>query len=165
MIEVLLDDLRWRPLMLESLAERAVGMTLGHLDIDVAAAEVSLLGCDDARIADLNAAFRDKSGATNVLSWPSEDLAPERPGGRPIPPEPDPDGTLALGDIAIAFETCEREAREMGKTMDAHVTHLLVHGTLHLLGYDHERDADATLMQRLETEILGKMGLDDPYVT
>ena len=165
MIDVLEDDSRWRSLKLDTLAQHAVAMTLGHLDIDVAVAEVSVLACNDARIANLNAAFRDKAGPTNVLSWPSEDLAPDQPGAYPIPPEPDPDGSLALGDIAIAYETCQREAREMGKTMEAHVTHLLVHGTLHLLGYDHERDADATLMQRLETEILGKMGLDDPYVT
>ncbi len=75
------------------------------------------------------------------------------------------DGPFAteLGDLAIAFETCAREAQEAGKTMADHVTHLIVHGTLHLLGYDHLRDGDATLMENLETEILGKMGIADPY--
>jgi probable rRNA maturation factor len=80
-----------------------------------------------------------------------------------LAPEPDFTGVIALGDIAIAWETCEREANSAGKPMQDHVTHLIVHGGLHLLGYDHIRDADATLMECLETRILGKMGLDDPY--
>jgi probable rRNA maturation factor len=69
-----------------------------------------------------------------------------------------------LGDIAIAFETCEEEAAAHGKTMHDHVTHLLVHGILHLLGYDHIRDPDAELMEATEVRILAKLGLDDPYV-
>jgi probable rRNA maturation factor len=68
-----------------------------------------------------------------------------------------------LGDIAIAYDTCAAEAATAGITMADHTTHLIVHGLLHLLGYDHERDADATLMEGLETQILGKMGLSDPY--
>ena len=68
-----------------------------------------------------------------------------------------------LGDVAIAFETCEREAAEQGKSMKSHVTHLMVHATLHLLGYDHERDADAALMELTETKILAGMGIADPY--
>lgn len=163
-IDVLIDDSRWEQLGLGVLAERAIDATLAHVGVDGADAEVSLLACDDARIAELNASFRDKAGPTNVLSWPAADLAPGAPGGTPEPPERDPDGTMPLGDIAIAYDTCAREAADMRKPLEAHVTHLVVHGTLHLLGYDHISDADATLMQRLETEILGKMGLDDPYV-
>jgi probable rRNA maturation factor len=72
---------------------------------------------------------------------------------------------LSLGDIAIAYETCARESAEAGKPLQDHVTHLLVHGVLHLLGYDHVRDRDATRMEGLESEILGKLGLDDPYMT
>ncbi|MFT5744462.1 MAG: putative rRNA maturation factor [Paracoccaceae bacterium] len=68
-----------------------------------------------------------------------------------------------LGDIAIAFDTCKREAADAGRTMADHCSHLIVHGTLHLLGYDHERDADATLMEGLEIQILGKLGIADPY--
>ena len=70
---------------------------------------------------------------------------------------------LELGDIAISYDTCHAEAEAAGRPMADHVTHLIVHGLLHLLGYDHERDGDATLMERLEVEILGKLGLDDPY--
>ncbi len=158
-----MEDSRWEALDLEALSRSALLTTCEVLSLDPAIIEVSLLACDDARIAELNADHRAKPVPTNVLSWPAEDLAAEASGGRPAPPAPGPDGALALGDIAIAFETCAREAAEMGKTMPNHVLHLLVHGSLHLLGYDHVEDPDADLMQGLETEILGKMGLDDPY--
>lgn len=138
------------------LAEAAAGAVVAHLELGEV--ELALLACDDGRIAVLNADFRDKPTPTNVLSWPSEDRAAETPGGAPLAPE-DPE----LGDIAIAFDTCEREAAQAGKPMADHVTHLVVHGMLHLLGYDHIDDADAALMEGLETEILGKMGLSDPY--
>jgi probable rRNA maturation factor len=78
-------------------------------------------------------------------------------------PEADFTGEIPLGDIAIAYETCAREAQEAGKPLADHLRHLIVHGLLHLLGYDHIRDPDATLMEGLEVEILGKMGIDDPY--
>ncbi|MEL7181678.1 MAG: rRNA maturation RNase YbeY, partial [Pseudomonadota bacterium] len=120
-----------------------------------------LLACNDARIAVLNEDFRGKPRPTNVLSWPSDERAAAIDGEMPAPPRPGPDNEL--GDIAIAFETCKREADAAGKPMRDHTLHLLVHGTLHLLGYDHERDRDATLMEGLETEILGKLGIPDPY--
>ncbi len=72
-------------------------------------------------------------------------------------------GEISLGDIAISYDTCLKEAKAANKPMNEHVTHLVIHGTLHLLGYDHVRDADATLMESLEVEILGKMGFDNPY--
>lgn len=158
--DVIIEDERWQTAGLEALAERAEQATLGHLSLDPEDWETCVMGCNDARIAELNEDFRDKPTATNVLSWPSEERAAETEGTAPDLPEgPDPE----LGDIAIAFETCEREAQEQGKPFDHHVTHLLVHGILHLLGFDHIRDADATLMERIETEILGKMGIRDPY--
>jgi probable rRNA maturation factor len=122
------------------------------------------MGCNDARIAELNAEFRAKGQATNVLSWPSEDRAPEFAGEAPRLPEPgEADDPESLGDIAIAWETCAREAAEQGKTMDAHITHLIVHGLLHLLGYDHVDDDDAELMETTETDILATLGVADPY--
>ena len=136
---------------------------MDHCDLDADQCEVSLLGCDDARIAQLNTEFREKASPTNVLSWPAEDLAADSAGQTPILPEPDFSGEIALGDIAISYDTCAREAAEAGKNMDDHVTHLIVHGLLHLLGYDHIRDLDATLMEGVEVEILGKLGIDDPY--
>jgi probable rRNA maturation factor len=162
-IDILTEDSRWDALDLTGLSERALSETLVHLGLDAAQAEVSILACNDARIADLNSTFRDKAGPTNVLSWPSEDLAPEDPGAAPDRPAPDPDGSLPLGDIALAYDTCAREAEALGKPMTEHVTHLVIHGVLHLLGYNHIRDPDATLMQTIEAEILGKLGYDDPY--
>ena len=161
-IEVVLEDARWADVDLHAVAEAALEAVLTHHAIT--AAEVSLLGCDDARIAELNATFREKTTATNVLSWPAEDLAAEADGAQPDPPpEPDPDDPEHLGDLALAYETCLAEARQAGKPFDQHVTHLVVHGVLHLLGYDHVRDGDAALMERLEQEILGNLGHPDPY--
>jgi len=141
------------------LANTAIGATLTHLDLDAQSFEIALLACDDARIAELNGDFRAKPTPTNVLSWPSEERSPDVPGTHPEAPD-----DIELGDIAIAFETCTREAETQNKPFEAHVSHLLVHGTLHLLGYDHINDADAVLMEQLEREILGKMGIPDPYV-
>lgn len=162
-IDLLLEDSRWKALALAEVAQKTFALTLAHQGVDTDATEISLLACDDERIAQLNGAFRGKPAATNVLSWPAEDLTSEKAGASPDAPSPGPDGILSLGDIAISYDTCTREAREMGKPIQAHVTHLLVHGLLHLLGYDHIRDHDATLMQGIEAEILGKLGLDDPY--
>jgi len=157
-IDPVIEDSRWQAAGLAALAERAAAATLGHLGLDPAAHEVALLACDDARIAALNAGFRGKPVPTNVLSWPSDDRTAAEDGGTPPPAE-----EAELGDIAIAFDTCAREAEEQGLELADHATHLVVHGVLHLLGYDHERDLDATLMEGLETAILGKLGIADPY--
>ena len=162
-LDIVIEDARWEDLPLDPLAGRATSAALRQLGLDPDTCEIALMACDDARIAELNTQFRGKAQPTNVLSWPSEDLSAQTDGGTPLPPEPDPDGEIALGDIAIAWDTCAREAAEQGKTMQDHVTHLIVHGVLHLLGYDHIRDRDATLMEELEARILGTMGIDDPY--
>ncbi|WP_299504345.1 rRNA maturation RNase YbeY [uncultured Roseobacter sp.] len=163
MLDILIEASGWREIAVDALAKQAILQTLTQVSLPVEQVEISLLACDDARIATLNEAFRGKPVATNVLSWPAVDLSAEIEGHAPAPPKPDFDGSFELGDIAIAYETCAREAVELQKSLEDHATHLVVHGLLHLLGYDHVRDRDATLMQALETEILGKMGVDDPY--
>ena len=160
-VEVIIEDGRWADAGLAGLAQAAAVACLDHLG--VRGAELSVLGCDDARIAVLNADFREKPTATNVLSWPAEALGGKEEGGTPHAPSPDFDGSLELGDIAISYDTCAHEADVAGKPMADHVTHLIIHGVLHLLGYDHIRDQDATLMEAIEVQILGKMGIDDPY--
>lgn len=162
-LTVLIDDARWQAVDLETLAEAALRMTLTACDLDPADCEVTLLACDDARIAELNGDFRDKPRPTNVLSWPAEERAPARPGDIPHKPGPGFDGMVELGDIALSFDTCAAEAAAADKPLADHVTHLIVHGALHLLGYDHETEADAALMEGWEVKILGKLGLDDPY--
>ena len=162
-MDLLVEEARWDSLGLAALAHGALQATFAHMSLPVADIEISVLACDDARIAVLNGQFREKPQPTNVLSWPAEDLGVLKDGDVPRLPQAGPDGCLALGDIALAYETCEREASDAGKPMADHVTHLIVHGALHLLGFDHTRDADALLMQKTEREILGKLGLDDPY--
>lgn len=160
-IDILIEDDRWQALDLSALVTRAVHAVLDHAGLQNV--ELSLLACDDARIMTLNTDFRDKPTPTNVLSWPEEDLSATQDGDAPRAPSPDPNGTICLGDIALAYDTCTREADVQGKPMRDHVTHLLVHGTLHLLGYDHMRDADAAVMESLEVKLLGNLGVPDPY--
>jgi probable rRNA maturation factor len=112
--------------------------------------EISLLLADDAHVRELNRAWRGKDKPTNVLSFP----APEHPG------QP---GPRHLGDIALAYETLVREAEDESKTVSDHFTHLVVHGVLHLLGYDHEFEAQAEIMEALEIKALAELGISNPY--
>ena len=155
-VDVVIEAPQWRAAGLEALAMRACGAALTHLGCP--GAEVVILGCDDDRIAALNADFRGKPQPTNVLSFPAH-AALERPDGTPAPPF----GHDMLGDIAIAWGVCAAEAAQQGKTFADHVTHLLIHAVLHLVGYDHETDADAELMEATECAILAGLGISDPY--
>ena len=117
--------------------------------------ELSILLADDDRLRQLNHTYRGLDRPTNVLSF----------GGQAMPM------TLArgvphlLGDVAIAAQTTDREAREAGKSLAAHLSHLVIHGTLHLLGHDHDNHIDATTMEDLERRILARLGIADPYAT
>lgn len=112
----------------------------------------TILLANDARLFELNAQFRDQHKATNVLSFPSGDA------------EIDPDtGKLYLGDIAISFETVLKESENTDKSLEQHLTHMIVHGVLHLAGYDHETDEEADEMEGFEIEILGELGISNPY--
>lgn len=162
-VDVLIEDERWKALALQPLAEAAFAATMKDRGLDPEVWEVALLAANDARIAALNADFRGKPTPTNVLSWPSEERGAEQDGADPVPPKPgfDPE----LGDLALAYDTCAREAESGGLALADHVTHLIVHGLLHLLGYDHERDRDGDLMESRETAILAKLGVADPYAS
>lgn len=163
-VECLIEDQRWQALGLEALANAAAAGVVARLGLVPGACAISLLGCNDTRISELNADFRGKPQPTNVLSWPSVERGGERAGEMPRPPLADPAGeVIELGDIAIAYDICAVEAEEAGRSLRDHATHLVVHGTLHLLGFDHERDADAALMEKIEREVLGKLGVSDPY--
>ena len=160
-IDVMIEEARWRALDLDALATRAAEATLAHLGLNTADFEISLLACNDARIAALNEDFRGKPQPTNVLSWPSLERGANRAGDPPALPRPGDDPEL--GDIAIAYGTCAAEAEAGEKPLADHASHLIVHAVLHLLGYDHVRDPDATLMEACEVAILGKLGIADPY--
>lgn len=113
-------------------------------------ATADLLYADDAALADLNARYRHKDGPTNVLAFPSSGPHAD---GEPI----------FLGGVALASGVAEREARERGIPLSHHTTHLTLHGLLHLLGYDHERDEDRTAMEGVEIAILSQFGIANPY--
>jgi probable rRNA maturation factor len=164
-LDVAVEDPRWDAAGLERLAETAVSAVFAQLGMARAGYEISILGCDDDEIAELNAEFRGKAAPTNVLSWPAFELAPGQPGEAPLPAPEAGAGPFdtGLGDIAISYDTCAREASEQTLSMDDHAVHLLVHATLHLLGYDHENDADAARMEALEVKTLETLNIANPY--
>jgi probable rRNA maturation factor len=134
----------------EALAQKAAEAALAvtyEADGDF---EASVMLTDDAQIQELNRTWRNKDKPTNVLSFP----APEQPGLT---------GPRHLGDIALAYETLVRESEEESKELAHHFAHLIVHGVLHLLGYDHEVEAEADIMEGLEVKALATLGIANPY--
>ena len=162
-LDIVIEDARWEALGLAALAQPAVLAACTEVGLEVEGFSLCLMGCDDARIAALNGDFRGKAAATNVLSWPSEERGAELGCVPDLPAAGEIDDPEPLGDIAIAYDTCAAEAAVAGKPMRDHVQHLVVHGFLHLLGYDHIDDADATVMEATEVRILARLGLSDPY--
>lgn len=133
----------------------ARGQTNGAGSDGAAPAEVAVVLAADAFVQALNRDYRGIDRPTNVLSFPAGD-----PGARPLPGAP-----RLLGDVVIAFETTRDEAARLGKPVAEHLCHLVVHGILHLIGYDHESEQDAEAMERLETAILGALGVADPHAS
>ncbi|MEM6482958.1 MAG: rRNA maturation RNase YbeY [Pseudomonadota bacterium] len=160
-VETIIEEERWISLDLPGLSVRVFEAFMSEMTLDPDLFEVTVLGCDDHKIAQLNADFRGRPQPTNVLSWPGVARAADTPGRAPR--RPDRESEVELGDIAIAFQTSTREACAQRKKARDHAAHLLLHGMLHLLGYDHVDDKDAALMEKIEIKILGKMGIPDPY--
>lgn len=133
----------------EALCSKAAAAALYAANDAPASVTLSVLLTDDEEITALNSQFRGKDNATNVLSFPAGDVYP--------------DGSVMLGDIAVAYQTVASEAQTGGIDIAAHLTHMIVHGTLHLLGYDHETDDEAEEMEALESRVLGGLGVADPY--
>ena len=144
MIEVEIDSEDWTQALPEAAAivEHAAAAALGTVEGDV----VVLLAADEA-VQDLNQRFRDKDRPTNVLSFPAAESAFPH-----------------LGDVVLGYAYCAAEAETQGKTLSDHLSHLVVHGVLHLLGRDHEDDAEAEEMEAEEREILAQIGVADPYI-
>lgn len=146
MIDIEIEEEAWTEALpnAEDLARTAAGAVLEHELRDDA--NLTLLLTDDDTVRDLNDRFRKQDKPTNVLSFP----APANPDG-------------LLGDVALAYGVCAREAEAQGKSIAHHLQHLVAHGVLHLLGYDHLRDDEAEEMEALEREILAGLGVPDPY--
>lgn len=146
MIDVEIEDQAWAyaEAQAEALVLEAAEAALAASDFE--GGGVTVLLTDDASVRDLNNRFRGKDYSTNVLSFPAAEN-PER----------------HLGDIALAFGVCAREAEAQGKPLAHHLQHLVAHGVLHLVGYDHEIDAEAEQMEGLERVILAGLGIPDPY--
>jgi len=158
-VDILIESEAWQNLpdagdiARQAIAAAASAMAASDAGIGLRNVEISLLLCDDDTIAALNGRWRGQEKPTNVLSFPAWPLH-----GGVMLQEKRP-----LGDIAIAYETLVREARESGRTASAHLSHLVVHGYLHLAGYDHETDDEAGEMESLERDILAQIGVADPY--
>ena len=166
LVDLIVDEPGWVDALpdLHAVATRAAELALDAAGLDADDFAVALLACDDGRIAALNARFRGKPRATDVLSWPAFALGASAPGVPPaLPPEGKEGGRIQLGDVAIALQTVRREAETGEVPLKNHVLHLIVHGCLHLLGYDHEAPEDAELMETLERRALDKVGIPDPY--
>jgi probable rRNA maturation factor len=144
----------------ETIVMRAIEAAASMVDADTNDAELAVMLTDDTGIRTLNNNWRGIDKPTNVLSFPA--LQP--PGGHePQESEESCDAPRMLGDIAIAYQTTRREADEEQKPFAHHLSHLAVHGFLHLVGYDHEKDGEAEMMEGLEREILAQLGIPDPY--
>lgn len=136
---------------LHDLVERVVGMACDHLALElVPGTELSLVFTDDAHVRELNGEWRGKDTATNVLSFPGGD-------------ETEPPFGPLLGDLVFAEETVTREAGDLEIAFSDHLSHLVVHGFLHLLGYDHQMEDEAEEMEETERRILSQLGIADPY--
>jgi probable rRNA maturation factor len=160
-IAVHVADARWRRIgAISRLARRAA---LAALEAGASSSqrrtlgksngELALIFSNDATLKRLNGRYRGKHKPTNVLSFGAPDDWQGAPDGQPRP----------LGDVVLARETVLREARAQGKTPPDHTCHLVVHGVLHLLGYDHQRPADASRMEAIEIDVLSQLGIADPY--
>lgn len=152
LIDIAINDQGWQDeKRLADLAGQAVKAAVCRLDLQDAASELSLVFTNNDEMRHLNARWRHKDRPTNVLSFPA---FPVRAGEKPGP---------MLGDIILARETIEEEARAQGKPFSNHLSHLIIHGFLHLLGYDHEDERNAEIMERLEQEIVHTLAIPDPY--
>lgn len=152
-IDLMIEEGAWpSEVALRALVDRAVPAALAEAEVEIVdGVELSLVFTDDDSIQALNAEWRQKDKPTNVLSFPAFPMAP----GDPLPP--------MLGDIVLAYETVAREAELEQKPLENHITHLIIHGLLHLLGYDHETDEEAEEMEALERQALARLAIPDPY--
>ncbi len=149
------------PQNIAQIAEDVEEKLFAHFGLETSSFETTILLTNDMHIQKLNQEFRDKNKATDVLSWPAFEFDRAIGEAPKLPAIDEGPFDATLGDIALSLETCQKDAD--GKNFDHHISHLILHGFLHLLGYDHEYDSDAVIMEALEVEILKTMFIDNPY--
>ncbi len=156
-IDIIIRDPKWEEAVsgVDGVCRHAAQAAFAAARAELSAAEAAIVLADDEFVAGLNQQYREREGATNVLSFAAADSD--------MPPQALPGMPAMLGDVIVAREITEREAVSAGISIEHHLRHLIVHGMLHLLGFDHMTDEEAAEMESLETAILGEMGIRDPY--
>lgn len=161
-IDLTIEEKLWQPSTakkIKSLIKKIIPQTaLAKVESDI---EISVLLTNDKKIQELNKNYRQKNKPTNVLSFPLIDGKKIKNGN--LKKLDLSSKFVALGDIVLSYQTIKREAEEQNKKFDHHLTHLLIHSILHLIGFDHEVDKDAKIMEDLEIKILAKMKIENPY--
>ena len=160
-VDLIMEDTRWKTLNLLQIANAAFKETLAQFNLRSENFICCILACSSKKIKELNAQFRGKNNSTNVLSFPS---TPEIYGVGSILKLKSKIDPFELGDIAIAYEVCKKEADISKIDFEDHVYHLIIHSVLHLLGFDHEGEKNAAEMEKIEVKVLAKLGINNPYL-
>ena len=160
-VDLIMEEARWKTLNLLEIANAAFKETLSHFNMRSENFICCILACNSKKIKGLNAQFRGKNNSTNVLSFPSTHEIYEVISISKFEPASDP---FELGDIAIAYEVCKKEADISNIDFEDHVYHLIIHSVLHLLGFDHEEEKNAAEMEKIEVQVLAKLGINNPYL-
>ena len=160
-VDLIIEDSRWKTLNLFSIANAAFKETLSELNLRSENFVCSILACSSDKIKGLNAQFRGKNNSTNVLSFPSTTEIYKVISISNFEAHVDP---FELGNIAIAYEVCKKEAHFSKIDFEHHVYHLIIHSVLHLLGFDHEVEKNAVEMEKIEVQVLANLGISNPYL-
>ena len=163
---VVFKDNRWKKLPLKKLAMDSLNLIADDVLQKNNDFEISILATNDSEVTYLNNNFRGYNRPTNILSWPERRYERKKPGLFPQLVSTSSfysDGSNFLGNLAVSFDRCSIEAQEENLAFEDHLYHLLIHGCLHLVGFDHENELDAELMEDIEKKLLSKLGIENPY--
>ena len=165
-INIIFKDKRWVKIPLEEIGKGALKLIIDKFLGQDNNFEVSILASDDVVIRKLNKKFIGKDGSTNIISWPEHETLSNQPGHIPdlvTKLKSRSEGLTFLGNLALSFERCSIEAKEKNIHFEDHILHLLLHGCLHLIGFDHQNEKDANLMEDIEIRLLSGVGIKNPY--
>lgn len=165
---IVYKDDRWKKIPLQKIAQSSLNLIVDKILHKEKQLEISILASNDFELAKLNKQYRGSSTPTNILAWPEHDFKRSTPGALPnytSTSYSDFEGLDFIGNLAISFDRCSIESEETNIIFDNHLTHLLVHGCLHLIGFDHHDELDARLMEDVERKLLSELGIKNPYET